>query len=89
MIEFRAFDVAGCRGRLFAHLKDDLEPVRAFWQEHQAHNLYWGVSTRRDDTSGTLEESEVKQILHNALTQPDRPLPTPQRVRVEAAADAQ
>lgn len=53
-IEFRAFDAGGCCGRLFAQLEADLDQIRTFWQTHQAHNLYWGVSTRRDDRDGTL-----------------------------------
>jgi len=53
VIEFRAFNVNGITGRLFAAL-EDADTIRAFWVKHKADNLYWGIATRRDDRDGTL-----------------------------------
>lgn len=53
VIELRAFDASGFQGRLFAPL-EDVDRLQAFWREHQSHNLYWGVSTRRDESNGSL-----------------------------------
>jgi hypothetical protein len=53
VVECRSFHGGAPNGRLFS-LLEDTDRIRAFWQEHQTHNLFWGVATRRDDRDGTL-----------------------------------
>lgn len=53
VLEFRSFNAGGLNGRLFTAL-ENTDAIRAFWKAHQAHNLFWGCATRRDDRDGTL-----------------------------------
>jgi len=45
------------KARVFVPL-DDLRSLGAFCDAHPHDNLYWGVSTRKDDTGGTLENCQ-------------------------------